>query len=225
MLITQRASRGMFSVPSPDLSIPPSEISKAVLEGMKRALVVHGCEGLDELSIAGPSKVANRDGAHKRWEVNALDRWFTHSGLIFPSRNPSHIDVLWCFMIVNPQKIDYYIDSEYASPTNAIVKRRVYSFFLAIWVPCQSVRSTMASWVDLWYTQQKWGFLRACCTTLVCRCRIFFWSDLWIQFFFLLHIWRIDCSPTTFNEWFTWSRWTVSKRNLLFLLIFRWTSR
>mmetsp|Transcript_2878 Transcript_2878/g.4931 ORF Transcript_2878/g.4931 Transcript_2878/m.4931 type:complete len:152 (-) Transcript_2878:57-512(-) len=25
--------------------------------GMKRALVVHGCEGLDELSIAGPSKV------------------------------------------------------------------------------------------------------------------------------------------------------------------------
>lgn len=66
MFITQRASRGMFSVPSPDLSIPPSEIPKAVLEGMKRALVVHGCEGLDELSIAGPSKVANRDGAHER---------------------------------------------------------------------------------------------------------------------------------------------------------------
>ena len=107
---------------------PPSEIPKAVLEGMKRALVVHGCEGLDELSIAGPSKVANRDGAHKRWEVNALDRWFTHSELIFDSRNPSHIDVLWCFMIVNPQKIDYYIDSEYASPTNAIVKKSLFIF-------------------------------------------------------------------------------------------------
>ena len=26
-------------------------------QGMKRALVVHGCEGLDELSIAGKSKV------------------------------------------------------------------------------------------------------------------------------------------------------------------------
>ena len=91
-----------FFVPSPDLSIPsPSEIPKASLEGMKRALVVHGCEGLDELSIAGPSKVANRDGAHERWEVNALDRWFTHSELIFHSRNPSHIDVLWCFMTVN----------------------------------------------------------------------------------------------------------------------------
>ena len=28
---------------------------------MKRALVVHGCEGLDELSIAGKSKVGWKD--------------------------------------------------------------------------------------------------------------------------------------------------------------------
>ena len=37
---------------------------------MKRALVVHGCEGLDELSIAGPSKVT--------WEAFFL---FASSGL------------------------------------------------------------------------------------------------------------------------------------------------
>eukprot|EP00405_Crypthecodinium_cohnii_P013713 CAMPEP_0206455568 /NCGR_PEP_ID=MMETSP0324_2-20121206/21834_1 /ASSEMBLY_ACC=CAM_ASM_000836 /TAXON_ID=2866 /ORGANISM="Crypthecodinium cohnii, Strain Seligo" /LENGTH=345 /DNA_ID=CAMNT_0053926305 /DNA_START=211 /DNA_END=1248 /DNA_ORIENTATION=+ len=40
--------------------------------GMKRAMVVHGCEGLDELSIAGPSKVweLSEDGAIKEYEVS-----------------------------------------------------------------------------------------------------------------------------------------------------------
>mmetsp|Transcript_67098 Transcript_67098/g.174699 ORF Transcript_67098/g.174699 Transcript_67098/m.174699 type:complete len:365 (+) Transcript_67098:3-1097(+) len=42
--------------------------------GMKRALVVHGCEGLDELSIAGPSKVWElKDGAIKDYEVQPSD--------------------------------------------------------------------------------------------------------------------------------------------------------
>jgi len=39
--------------------------------GMKRALVVHGCEGLDELSIAGPSKIWElcEGGEIKEYEV------------------------------------------------------------------------------------------------------------------------------------------------------------
>ena len=39
--------------------------------GMKRALVVHGCEGLDELSIAGPSQVweLTEDGSIKEYQA------------------------------------------------------------------------------------------------------------------------------------------------------------
>lgn len=42
---------------------------------MKRALVVHGCEGLDELSIAGPSKVWElcAGGEIKEYEVGPAD--------------------------------------------------------------------------------------------------------------------------------------------------------
>ena len=70
MFTTQTTSSGMFLLMFFSITTfvhpTPSEIPRASLEGMKRALVVHGCEGLDELSIAGPSKVAKRDGAHKR---------------------------------------------------------------------------------------------------------------------------------------------------------------
>jgi len=43
--------------------------------GMKRALVVHGCEGLDELSIAGPSKIweLSEDGKIAEYEVRPSD--------------------------------------------------------------------------------------------------------------------------------------------------------
>lgn len=43
--------------------------------GMRRALVVHGCEGLDELSIAGPSKVweLKDDGTIVAYEVQPAD--------------------------------------------------------------------------------------------------------------------------------------------------------
>lgn len=45
------------------------------LLGMKRALVVHGCEGLDELSIAGKSKVweLKEGGEIKEYEVQPSD--------------------------------------------------------------------------------------------------------------------------------------------------------
>eukprot|EP00913_Durusdinium_trenchii_P006787 g6379.t1 len=45
------------------------------LLGMRRALVVHGCEGLDELSIAGASKVWElKDGGEiKEYEVQPSD--------------------------------------------------------------------------------------------------------------------------------------------------------
>eukprot|EP00435_Cladocopium_sp_Y103_P074458 s171_g48.t2 len=44
------------------------------LLGMKRALVVHGCEGLDELSIEGRSKVWElKDGEIKEYEVQPSD--------------------------------------------------------------------------------------------------------------------------------------------------------
>eukprot|EP00933_Yihiella_yeosuensis_P039432 TRINITY_DN33443_c0_g1_i2.p1 TRINITY_DN33443_c0_g1~~TRINITY_DN33443_c0_g1_i2.p1 ORF type:complete len:183 (-),score=41.86 TRINITY_DN33443_c0_g1_i2:185-733(-) len=43
--------------------------------GMQRALVVHGCEGLDELSIEGPSKVweLKDDGSIVEYEVTPAD--------------------------------------------------------------------------------------------------------------------------------------------------------
>ena len=38
--------------------------------GLKRALVVHGCDGLDEITLSGPTKVAElRDGAVKTYEI------------------------------------------------------------------------------------------------------------------------------------------------------------
>mmetsp|Transcript_21578 Transcript_21578/g.29150 ORF Transcript_21578/g.29150 Transcript_21578/m.29150 type:complete len:129 (+) Transcript_21578:2-388(+) len=42
---------------------------------MQRAMVVHGCEGLDELSIAGPSKVweLKPDGSISQYEVTPAD--------------------------------------------------------------------------------------------------------------------------------------------------------
>mmetsp|Transcript_13479 Transcript_13479/g.20325 ORF Transcript_13479/g.20325 Transcript_13479/m.20325 type:complete len:129 (+) Transcript_13479:2-388(+) len=42
---------------------------------MQRAMVVHGCEGLDELSIAGPSKVweLKADGSISHYEVAPAD--------------------------------------------------------------------------------------------------------------------------------------------------------
>jgi anthranilate phosphoribosyltransferase len=43
--------------------------------GMRQALVVHGCDGLDELSIAGPSKVweLKTDGSISHYEVQPAD--------------------------------------------------------------------------------------------------------------------------------------------------------
>jgi len=43
--------------------------------GMRQALVVHGCDGLDELSIAGPSKVweLKNDGSISHYEVQPAD--------------------------------------------------------------------------------------------------------------------------------------------------------
>mmetsp|Transcript_109292 Transcript_109292/g.172220 ORF Transcript_109292/g.172220 Transcript_109292/m.172220 type:complete len:357 (+) Transcript_109292:23-1093(+) len=56
---------GVFSL---SLGLLYAEVFKAL--GMKRALVVHGLEGLDELSIAGPSKVWELlDGEIKEYEV------------------------------------------------------------------------------------------------------------------------------------------------------------
>merc|ERR1719356_2437410 len=45
------------------------------LLGMSRALVVHGCEVLDELSIAGPSKVweLKEDGSIFEYQVTPAD--------------------------------------------------------------------------------------------------------------------------------------------------------
>jgi anthranilate phosphoribosyltransferase len=57
---------GVFS-----LSLGPlyAEVFRSL--GMKRALVVHGMEGLDELSIAGPSKVWElKDGEIKEYDVS-----------------------------------------------------------------------------------------------------------------------------------------------------------
>lgn len=58
---------------SPSLGPLFAEVFK--MFGMKRALVVHGCEGLDELSIAGPSKVweLGPDGGIKEYEVQPAD--------------------------------------------------------------------------------------------------------------------------------------------------------
>jgi anthranilate phosphoribosyltransferase len=47
------------------------KLAFALLElGLKRALVVHGCDGLDEITLSGPTKVAEvRDGAVKTYEI------------------------------------------------------------------------------------------------------------------------------------------------------------
>lgn len=62
----------MAGVFSPVLGRLYAEVFRSL--GMKRALVVHGMEGLDELSIAGPSKVWElKDGEIKEYEVNPVD--------------------------------------------------------------------------------------------------------------------------------------------------------
>jgi len=58
---------------TPSLGRMFAEVFKML--GMKRALVVHGCEGLDELSIEGPSKVweLKADGEIVEYEVRPAD--------------------------------------------------------------------------------------------------------------------------------------------------------
>mmetsp|Transcript_4799 Transcript_4799/g.13077 ORF Transcript_4799/g.13077 Transcript_4799/m.13077 type:complete len:355 (+) Transcript_4799:63-1127(+) len=58
---------------SPTLGRMFAEVFK--LLGMKRALVVHGCEGLDELSVEGPSKVweLKEGGEIVEYELRAAD--------------------------------------------------------------------------------------------------------------------------------------------------------
>jgi anthranilate phosphoribosyltransferase len=47
------------------------KLAEALLRlGLKRALVVHGCDGLDEITLSGPTKVAElRDGAVRTYEI------------------------------------------------------------------------------------------------------------------------------------------------------------
>ncbi len=63
-----RASAQVVGVYSEDLVEKLAEALR--LLGLKRALVVHGCDGLDEITLTGPTKVAEvRDGKVRSYEV------------------------------------------------------------------------------------------------------------------------------------------------------------
>lgn len=62
----------LLGVYSPKLVEPLAQVLMAL--GVKAAWVVHGHDGLDELSVAGPSKVAElKDGAIRVFEVSPAD--------------------------------------------------------------------------------------------------------------------------------------------------------
>ncbi len=67
-----RASAQVVGVYSGELV---EKLAEALLRlGLKRALVVHGCDGLDEITISGPTKVSEvRDGAVRSYEVQPED--------------------------------------------------------------------------------------------------------------------------------------------------------
>lgn len=64
--------RQVLGVFSSELCLPMAEVLKAL--GSEHAMVVHGDEGLDEISIAGPTQVAElRDGSIVSYHINPAD--------------------------------------------------------------------------------------------------------------------------------------------------------
>lgn len=74
------ASAQVVGVYSADLV---EKLAEALLQlGLQRAMVVHGSDGLDEITISGPTKVAEvRDGAVHAYEVSPEDFGFQRAPL------------------------------------------------------------------------------------------------------------------------------------------------
>src|SRR3954447_15410532 len=54
--------------------VAPTVIGVLQRRGMARAMVVHGSDGMDELTLTGPSTVLElRDGDVRRWELDPAE--------------------------------------------------------------------------------------------------------------------------------------------------------